>query len=86
MSETETETGTAGTASNPLAAMDAGMAANPQPTFKLLRDEMPVLSIDMGSSPGVLLSRKEEIDLRPASSPRSSPPTWMPSTSRTSGR
>ena len=38
------------------------MAANPQPTFKLLRDEMPVLSIDMGSSPGVLLSRKEEID------------------------
>ena len=38
------------------------MAANPQPTFKLLRDEMPVLSIDIGSNPGVLLSRKEDID------------------------
>ena len=42
--------------------MDADMAANPQPTFKLLRDEMPVLSIDIGSNPGVLLSRKEDID------------------------
>ncbi len=35
---------------------------NPQPTFKLLRDDMPVMSIDMPSGArGVLLSRKEEI-------------------------
>ena len=61
MSETETAAG-AGYGESPLSAMDAGMAANPQPTFKLLRDEMPVLSIDMGTSPGILLSRKEEID------------------------
>ena len=38
------------------------MAANPQPTFKMLRDEMPVLSMDIGSNPGVILSRKEDID------------------------
>jgi cytochrome P450 len=61
MSETETVEETGGDAS-PLAGMDADMAANPQPTFKLLRDEMPVLSIDIGSNPGVLLSRKEDID------------------------
>jgi cytochrome P450 len=61
MSETETveEAGGGGDA---LSGMDADMAANPQPTFKLLRDEMPVLSIDIGSNPGVLLSRKEDID------------------------
>ncbi len=61
MSETETveETGGGGDA---LSGMDADMAANPQPTFKLLREEMPVLSIDIGSNPGVLLSRKEDID------------------------
>ncbi len=59
--ETEAEGGGYGDA-GPLAAMDATMAANPQPTFKMLRDSMPVLSMDMGSSPGVLLSRKEEID------------------------
>ena len=47
---------------DPLAAMDPDMAANPQPIFKMLRDDMPVMSIDMRSSPGVLLSRKEEID------------------------
>ena len=64
-SETETRRRprAAGTAMpDPLAAMDAAMAANPQPIFKMLRDEMPVLSMDIGSSPGVLLSRKEEID------------------------
>ena len=62
-SETETENEPrTGYGESPLSAMDAGMAANPQPTFKMLRDEMPVLSIDMGSSPGILLSRKEEID------------------------
>ena len=65
MSDTETETEAAEGgygSSNALAGMDADMAANPQPTFKLLRDEMPVLSIDIGSNPGVMLSRKEDID------------------------
>ncbi len=70
MSETETEIETeieteaegAGYGSSPLMAMDGNMAANPQPTFKMLRDEMPVLSIPIGSNPGVLLARKEEID------------------------
>jgi cytochrome P450 len=65
MSDTETETEEAEAgygSSNALAGMDADMAANPQPTFKLLRDEMPVLSIDIGSNPGVMLSRKEDID------------------------
>ena len=62
MSETETVEEAAGGDASPLAGMDADMAANPQPTFKLLRDEMPVLSIDIGSNPGVLLSRKEDID------------------------
>ena len=38
------------------------MAAHPQPVFKVLRDDMPVMEIDMGSEPGVLLSRKVEID------------------------
>ena len=66
-SETETQTEAEAEAAGyggggPLAAMDASMAANPQPTYKLLRDEMPVLSMDIGSSPGVLLSRKEDID------------------------
>ena len=59
--QTETEGGGYGDA-GPLTAMDATMAANPQPTFKMLRDEMPVLSMAMGANPGVLLSRKEEID------------------------
>jgi cytochrome P450 len=64
----ESETGTvetetpAGYGEGPLSAMDADMAANPQPTFKMLRDEMPVLSIDLGGGPGILLSRKEEVD------------------------
>ena len=56
------ETEAVGTAPARWPAMDADMAANPQPTFKLLRDEMPVLSMDIGSSHGVLLSRKEDID------------------------
>jgi cytochrome P450 len=65
--ETETETGAEASeagygSSNALAGMDADMAANPQPTFKLLRDEMPVLSMNIGSNPGVMLSRKEDID------------------------
>jgi len=63
--ETETDTDTEGGGygdAGPLGAMDASMAANPQPTWKMLRDEMPVLSMEIGSSPGVLLSRKEEVD------------------------
>ena len=65
MSDTETETEDGRRRLRELrrlAGMDADMAANPQPTFKLLRDEMPVLSIDIGSNPGVMLSRKEDID------------------------
>jgi cytochrome P450 len=60
--ESETETATAESGGNPLSAMDPDMAAHPQPTFKLLRDEMPVLSVALGEHPGILLSRKEEID------------------------
>ena len=58
----ETEAVEQGGNADALAGMDTDMAANPQPTFKLLRDEMPVLSIDIGSNPGVLLSRKEDVD------------------------
>jgi cytochrome P450 len=46
---------------NPLAGMDPDMAAHPQPVFKLLRDDMPVLSVDLPSGKGWLVSRKEEI-------------------------
>ncbi len=61
-SETEIETEPeAGYGENPLSGMDPGMAANPQPIFKVMRDE-PVMRVDMPSGPGVLLSRKEEID------------------------
>ena len=58
----ETEAVEQGGNADALAGMDTDMAANPQPTFKLLRDEMPVLSIDIGSNPGVMLSRKEDVD------------------------
>jgi cytochrome P450 len=47
---------------NPLAGMDPEMAANPQPIFKLMRDETPVFTVDMPSGTGVILSRKAEID------------------------
>jgi cytochrome P450 len=47
---------------NPFAAMDPEMARNPQPMFKLLRDESPVMRIDdMPSGPGVVLSRMGDI-------------------------
>ncbi len=64
--ETETKTDEAaedvGDGQNPLSGMDPEMAANPQSTFKLLRDEMPVMSVDMPSGEkGVVLSRKEDI-------------------------
>ncbi len=63
MESTETAESTeTGYGDNPLGGMDPEMAANPQPTFKVLRDDMPVMSIDMPSGArGVLLSRKEEI-------------------------
>ena len=52
----------AGYGQNPLSGMDPEMAANPQNTFKLLRDEMPVMPVDMpGGAKGVVLSRKEDI-------------------------
>jgi cytochrome P450 len=62
--ETTTEEATegAGGGQSPLSGMDAEMAANPQATFKLLRDEMPVMPIDMSAGmKGVVLSRKEDI-------------------------
>ena len=58
----ETETTTAADEGNPLSGMDPEMAAHPQPVFKLMRDDMPVMEMDMGSGRGVLLSRKLEID------------------------
>ena len=44
--------------SNEAAAMDPEMAAHPQPMFKLLRDEMPV----MDSGDIVVVSRKADVD------------------------
>jgi cytochrome P450 len=63
---TESDTGTPGEeaarySGNPMAGMDPEFAAHPQPLFKVLRDETPVLSVPMPSGPGVLLSRKAEI-------------------------
>ena len=54
---TETDTGAAEEAArysgNPMAGMDPEFAAHPQPLFKMLRDETPVLSVPMPSGPGV---------------------------------
>jgi cytochrome P450 len=61
-SDMETDTSTSADEGNPLSGMDPEMAANPQPVFKLMRDDMPVIEIDMPSGRGVLLSRKGEID------------------------
>jgi cytochrome P450 len=47
---------------NPFSAMDPEMAREPQPVFKLLREDSPVLGIDMPTGRGILLTRKEEID------------------------
>ncbi len=46
---------------NPLSGMDPEMARNPQPVFKVMREE-PVMSVDLPSGKGILLSRKAEID------------------------
>jgi cytochrome P450 len=64
--ETETQAEAAtdggGDGGNPMGGMDPEMAANPQPVFKALRDDMPVMSIDMpGGAKGVLLSKKADI-------------------------
>ncbi len=52
--ETETETEEAaaggGYGENPMAGMDPEMAANPQPMFKALRDDMPVMAIEAASA------------------------------------
>jgi cytochrome P450 len=59
---TQDEAGQDGAGSGPMAAMGPDMAANPQPVWKMLRDDMPVMPIeDLPSGKGVLLSRKEEI-------------------------
>jgi cytochrome P450 len=60
----ETNQGDAGPGDDSSATLTMGpeMAANPQPVWKMLRDEMPVLPIDgMLSSRAVMLSRKEDI-------------------------
>jgi cytochrome P450 len=44
---------------SPFAMMDAETAANPQPMFKMLRDEMPVMAVD---GVGVVLLRRAEIE------------------------
>jgi len=44
---------------DPFAAMDPEMAANPQPMFKMLRDEMPVMPVDHG----VVVTRKVDVDV-----------------------
>jgi cytochrome P450 len=64
--ETEMETTTedaagGGGTENPLSGMDPEMARNPQPVFKVMREE-PVMSVDLPSGRGILLSRKAEID------------------------
>src|SRR6185437_12193775 len=47
---------------NPLSGMDPEMARNPQPLFKSLRDDMPVMAVDMpGGERGIVLTRKEDI-------------------------
>jgi cytochrome P450 len=65
MSETlETNQGGAGAGDDSSSTMSMGpeMAANPQPVWKMLRDDMPVLRIDeMMSSGAVMLSRKGDI-------------------------
>ncbi len=65
MSETlETNQGDAGHGDDSSSTLNMGpeMAANPQPVWKMLRDDMPVLPIDgMLSSRAVMLSRKEDI-------------------------
>jgi len=62
---TETDTGAAEEeaalyGSNPMAD-NPEFAAHPQPIFKMLRDETPVMSVPMGAGPGVLLTRKAEM-------------------------
>ena len=44
---------------DPFAAMDPEMAAHPQPMFKMLRDEMPVMPVD---GTGIVLTRKVDVD------------------------
>jgi cytochrome P450 len=64
--ETEADTAEApadtGYGENPLSGMDPEMARNPQPLFKSLRDDMPVMAVDMPSgAKGIVLTRKEDI-------------------------
>jgi len=46
----------------PMTGMGPDMAANPQPVWKAIRDEMPIMPIeDLPTGKGVLLSRKADI-------------------------
>ncbi len=58
MDEPTAET-TAEPDAGPFGGMDPEMAANPQPVFRALREDTPVMSID---GVGAVLSRKLEID------------------------
>jgi cytochrome P450 len=55
------ETAEPAPAANPFAAMDPEMARNPQPGFKVLRADTPVMRLDMPTGPGVVLARMQEI-------------------------
>ena len=44
---------------SPFASMDPETARHPQPMFKLLRDEMPVMPVENG----VVVSRKVDVDI-----------------------
>ncbi|MBV8464184.1 MAG: cytochrome P450 [Acidimicrobiales bacterium] len=64
--DSEVETAEAATedgyGANPLSGMDPEMARNPQPLFKSLRADMPIMSVDMPNGErGVVLTRKEDI-------------------------
>ena len=57
--EVVTEPNTDGGGEDPMAGMDPEMAANPQPTYKALREAMPVMPVE---GLGVVLTRKIDID------------------------
>jgi cytochrome P450 len=60
---TTTEAATTTYGQSPLSSMDPEMARNPQPVFKMLRGDTPVMNVDMpGGGAGVVLTRKQEID------------------------
>jgi cytochrome P450 len=59
--ESTTDAGGGYGSEDALAGMDPEMARNPQPVYMAMREE-PVMSVDLPSGKGILLSRKAEID------------------------